>query len=102
MPCSYRCVDRSEVCRTATCSRDVWLQRVCVVCRSVHTPPDPPVFVLNKLFCFASRRYTVSLYNQGVLNKGLESFEQLLLESGESLLPAVWRLLLCVHCVEYH
>jgi chloride channel 2 len=27
--------------------------------------------------------YTVSLYNQGLINKGLESFEQLLLESGE-------------------
>jgi hypothetical protein len=47
------------------------------------------VFVLIRPCCFAFRRYTVSLYNQGVLNKGLESFEQLLLESGESLLPAV-------------
>jgi hypothetical protein len=73
----------------------------------------PPGHVASNLFSphalylgfdrtHASRRYTVSLYNQGVLNKGLESFEQLLLESGESLLPAVWRLLLCGRCVEYH
>jgi hypothetical protein len=41
-----------------------------------------------------SRRYTVSLYNQGVLNKGLESFEQLLLESGESLVACLLRRLL--------
>jgi hypothetical protein len=38
-----------------------------------------------------SRRYTVSLYNQGVLNKGLESFEQLLLESGESVVACMLR-----------
>jgi hypothetical protein len=33
----------------------------------------------------------VSLYNQGVLNKGLESFEQLLLESGESVVACMLR-----------
>jgi hypothetical protein len=59
-----------------------------------YTPSGSTVFVLNQLCCLASRRYTVSLYNQGVLNKGLESFEQLLLESGESLVACMLRCLL--------